>query len=353
MSDYTVGIVGTGPHPDESDHDGYSMGYRHARSYRTVDGCRVAACADIDPDNADAFGAAFDLGDRVFTDLEAMLDAAEPDVVSVCTPPSTHAELVDTCARHDAVRAIHCEKPLAPTFGESRRIVAVCDDADVQLTINLQNRCRDAAAEIKRAVRNGDIGDLERIEVGRQDLLQTGLHHVDLANYVMDDEPVEWVLGQIDYPEEHVWYTNMPAEVQGLGMWRYDSGVYGLCSTGAGADAVGAHTNRFLGTDGEIEYRLGDEYRIRTDETDGWETVSVGGDPAQDAAIAAVVDALANDEEPIHSGARALGATEIVFAIWESARRRGRVSLPLSIDDNPLEALIESGELPPSLSDRP
>ena len=45
----------------------------------------------------------------------------------------------------------------------------------------------------------GEIGDLERIEFGRQDLLQTGLHHVDIANYVLDDEPVEWILGQIDY----------------------------------------------------------------------------------------------------------------------------------------------------------
>ncbi|WP_137290770.1 Gfo/Idh/MocA family protein [Natronorubrum halophilum] len=346
MSDYTVGIVGTGPHPDASDHDGYSMGYRHARSFQTTDGCQLGACTDIVADHADAFGNEFDLADeQVFTDLQEMLETANPDIVSICTPPSTHGDLVETCAHHDSVQAVHCEKPMAPTIGESRHLVDVCEIVDVQLTINLQNRCSDAAAEVKRVIDNGEIGDLERIELGRQDLLQTGLHHIDLANYVLDDEPVDWVLGQIDYPEENVWYTNMPAEVQSLGMWAYESGVHALCSTGAGADAVGSHINRFIGTDGEIEFRLGDQYRIRSNGE--WETVHVGSDHAQNKAIATLLDSLENDEDPIISGERALGATEIVFGIWESARKRGRVSLPLEIEDNPLAALVESGALPP------
>ncbi|WP_436925638.1 Gfo/Idh/MocA family protein [Halosimplex amylolyticum] len=351
MTDVTVGVVGTGPHPDDADHDGYSMGYRHARSYRAVDGCRLAACADVVPENATDFGAEFGLpDDRAYTDLGAMLDGARPDVVSICTPPSTHVDLVETCTSHDAVRAIHCEKPLAPTFGESRRLVDVCDDRDVQLTVNLQNRCSDAAAAVRDAVADGAIGDLQRVEIGRRDLLQTGLHHVDLANFVLDDEPVEWVLGGIDYPEERVWYTDMHAELQSLGMWAYESGVHAICSTGEGQDAVGAHTNRFRGTAGEIAYRLADEYRIRTDGADGWRTVEVGGPPAQDRAIEDVIESLADDEAPTSRGETALAATEIVFAIWESARRRGRVDLPLTIDDNPLRAMVEAGDLPPDAS---
>lgn len=347
MSDYTVGIVGTGPHPDNSDHDGYSMGYRHARCYRTVDGCRLDAGMDIVPEHAETFGDEFELGGRVFTDLEAMLDVAGPDIVSICTPPSTHVELVETCARHDGVQAIHCEKPMAPSLGGSRRLVDVCNDADVQLTINLQKRCSDAAAELTAAIERGEIGSLERIEIGRQDLLQTGLHHIDLANYVMGDESIEWILGQIDYPHEKVWYTDMPAEVQSLGMWEYESGVHAICSTGTGSDAVGPNTNRFLGTEGEIEFQLGDSYRIRTTDTGEWRTVEVGGDPAQKAAVSAVVDALRTDEEPLISGERALGATDVVFGIWESARRRGRVTPPIEIEDNPLQEMIESGDLPP------
>lgn len=348
MSEYTVSIVGTGPHPKNSDHDGFSMGYRHARAFESVNGCRLVACTDVVEEHAADFGAEFELTDeRVFTDLESMLDETAPDVVSICTPPLTHPDLVETCASHDAVRAVHCEKPLATTAGDSRRLVALGDEHDVQLTVNLQCRCSDAASAIRSRVEAGEIGDLERIEFGRQDLLQTGLHHVDIANYVLDDESVEWILGQIDYPEERIWHTGMPAEVQGLGMWAYESGVHALCSTGSGAAAVGSQTSRFLGTEGEIEYRLSDSYRLRTPETDGWTTVDVGGAPAQEAAAEIVVRSLETGDEPIISAERALGATEIVFGIWESSRRRGRVEPPLEIEDNPLAELIESGELPP------
>ena len=37
----------------------------------------------------------------------------------------------------------------------------------------------------------------------------------------------------------------------------------------------------------------------------------------------------------------------MIFGAWESARRRGRVEFPLDIEDNPLEAMVESGELTP------
>lgn len=345
MSEYTIGIVGTGPDPERADHEGYSMGYRHARATEAVEGCRLVAGADLVPDYAHDFGEAFGLGEEgVFTDVGELLDESEPEIVSVCTPPGSHPDLVARCARHTAVRAVHCEKPMAPTYGESRRMVDICDREGVQFTVNLQNRCSGVTREIREAVAEGGIGDLQRIELARQDLLQTGIHHVDVANAVAGDLDVEWIMGQIDYPEEHVWYTDMHTEAQGLGMWRYESGVHALCSTGAGADAIGNRTNRFTGTDGEIEFRLGAEYRIRIDGS--WETVAVDSRPAQETTMAAVVAGLDGEEPPI-TGERGLAATEIVFGIWESARRRGRVEPPLDIEDNPLEAMVEGGDLPP------
>jgi hypothetical protein len=43
----------------------------------------------------------------------------------------------------------------------------------------------------------------------------------------------------------------------------------------------------------------------------------------------------------------ALMSTELIFAAWESSRRRGRVDLPLDTEDNPLVQMIESGALKP------
>ena len=61
-----------------------------------------------------------------------------------------------------------------------------------------------------------------------------------------------------------------------------------------------------------------------------------------------VVRALEEGTDSELCAANALQATEIIFACWESARRRGRVELPLDIDDNPLEEMVASGALRPA-----
>ncbi|MAJ74952.1 glucose-fructose oxidoreductase, partial [Candidatus Poribacteria bacterium] len=58
-------------------------------------------------------------------------------------------------------------------------------------------------------------------------------------------------------------------------------------------------------------------------------------------------DSFHNGTEPELSGRRALNATEIIFSIYESSRRRSRIDLPLDIDDNPLVEMVESGALQP------
>jgi hypothetical protein len=64
-------------------------------------------------------------------------------------------------------------------------------------------------------------------------------------------------------------------------------------------------------------------------------------------AIADIVKALKEGGESKLCARHALNATEIIFACWESARRRGRVELPLMIQDNPLNDLVKRGELQP------
>lgn len=345
MSTFSVGIIGTGPDPETVDHEGYSMGYRHASAYRETDGCRIIACADIVDDHARTFAGTFDLPpDRDFTDHVEMLDAVGPEIVSICTPPATHLDLVTDCAEHPAVNAVHCEKPLAPTFGESRELVAVCEREDVQLTVNLQNRTSPHAREVKQLIDDGAIGELRRVELARNDLLQTGIHHIDLANHVVGDLQPEWVLGQVHYPEEALWYTDMHAEEQGLGLWKYPGEIFGFASTGAGMDAVGTTTNRFLGTGGEI--RGFGTYELKQDGDRSWTAIEAADESGQTAMMRDLVSALRAGRRPAATGEVGLRATEIVFGIWESARRRARVELPLTIDDNPLAALVEAGELP-------
>ncbi|MFC6873715.1 hypothetical protein [Halobellus marinus] len=64
-------------------------------------------------------------------------------------------------------------------------------------------------------------------------------------------------------------------------------------------------------------------------------------------ALAGVVDAIVTDRTPELAAETALRSIEIIFTSWESARRGGRVDLPLEIENNPLAATIEAGQLGP------
>ena len=55
-------------------------------------------------------------------DYHEMLARENLDIVSICTWPHLHAPMV-IAAAEAGVRAIHCEKPMAPTWGEARRMV--------------------------------------------------------------------------------------------------------------------------------------------------------------------------------------------------------------------------------------
>jgi pimeloyl-ACP methyl ester carboxylesterase len=62
-------------------------------------------------------------------------------------------------------------------------------------------------------------------------------------------------------------------------------------------------------------------------------------------AVLDLIDALKTGREPELSGRRALQATELIFATYESSRRRGRVDLPLDIDDAPFIAMLNDGDM--------
>lgn len=344
MPKVDVAIIGTGPDPEESrEEKGYSMGYRHANAYDSIENCTLVGCSDIVKAHADTFAEKYGIPTTdSFEDHEAMLEAVNPDLVSICTPPKTHQSLVADCAEHTSVQGIHCEKPMAPTWGECTQMVETCDEQDVQLSFNFQNRGRPAIKTISKLLADKEIGELRRIEITRADLMQTGIHNIDLANYFADDADIEWVIGQADSHTEEVWYTDMHVESQGLGLWAYENGVHGFAVTGDLADDLSNAQLRLRGSDGEIELQFwsDDPVRIYSADRDGWQSVEVDGEGGQRQTLADVVDSIQERRPSIADAEKALRATELVFAIWESAKRRGRVELPLKNDGNALDDVI-------------
>jgi len=356
MSNYMAAVIGTGTDPDDPTFEGFAMAYKHADAYETIENCDLTACVDIVRENAAAFAETYSIDDgAVYESHDEMLAEVEPDIVSVCVPPAVHADIVIDCIRSGKAQAIHCEKPMAATWGECRLMAQEADRHDVQLSFNHQRRYGKPFRQAKELLDDGEIGDLERVEFAAPNLYDYGSHSFDLSNYFVDEASPEWVLAQVDYRTENRWF-GAHNENQAIALWTYDNGVFGFADTGGdvGGEAVGCH-NRLQGTDGVIEIRggEGDPLWIRRAGDAKWESFACDGEPLYadvfiERAIRDAVDAIDGDHDPELGATNALNATELIFGAWESARKRGRVEFPLDIDDNPLDSMVEGGDLTPA-----
>ena len=353
MTRLRVGIIGTGNRKKQRDALGFAMAYDHAQAYQSLaEQCELVACADIVRENAEAFAETFNIPQEgIFLDYQKMLADANLDIVSICTWPRLHAAMVLACAAAN-VRAVHCEKPMSDNWEAARLMVQECDRHGVQLTFNHQRRFGLPFSQARALLLSGAIGDLQRIEIACGNLYDWGTHYIDMCGFYSGDQPADWAIGQIDYRSEQLVF-GVHIENQAIGLWQYRNGVYGFIATGQGSALIGAD-NRLLGTDGIIEVGTfnGPSLRIKRKGSALWETIDtenegLHGSACISRAIADTVDALLSQREPELSGRRALNATEIIFALYESSRRHGRIDLPLLIHAHPLLEMVASGQVQP------
>ncbi|MDX1932160.1 MAG: Gfo/Idh/MocA family oxidoreductase [Capsulimonadales bacterium] len=355
MGNFSVGIIGTGRPRNSAGATGFGMAHLHAAGYAATGNCTVTALADIVKENADTFNQEKLGGNAaVFTDYHEMLRTAKPDIVSVCTIPALHAPMV-IAAAEAGVKAIHCEKPMAGTFGEARRMAEAAKANGVQLTFNHQRRFNNPFQTAKRLLNEGAIGKLVRIEGACGDMLDWGTHWLNMFLFYNDEQPAVRVMGQIDarHPKK---VFQVPMETQAMSLMEFANGVTGLLLTGEGAHKMMGCENRLIGTEGMLEIH-NDAPNVRLRRKDDTELKPVedgGGGIHGDAAITLgikdLVEALETGRTPLLDVTNALRTTEIIFATYESARRRGRIDLPLTIDDSPLVDLLNQGVFPAAVA---
>jgi len=351
MSKYRVGVIGCGDNTKQRGPMGYAMAWQHGAAYEKLpEQCEIVACADISENNAKAFAERFG-AKTIYSDYKEMLANEGLDIVSICTWMHLHAEMA-IAAAEAGVKAIHCEKPMATTWGDAKRMAQMCDDRSVQLTFNHQRRFGAPFVIAKEMLKAGEIGDLQILQYGGGNLFDTGTHFIDMLSFFNDETPAKWVIAQIDYRKPNLVF-GADHEGQVWASWEYANGVMGMAASGPGSPIIGA-TNRLVGTGGIIEVGVSGQrqppLRIKRDGQTEWEAVDTRGESIHgpgfiDRAIADIIDALTTGRESQLCARRALISTEIIFASWESSRRRGRVDLPLDVDDNALNAMIEAGQI--------
>jgi len=95
---------------------------------------------------------------RAEVDAETLLSADDVDVVHICTPNTTHAALALRAL--DAGKHVICEKPLATSAADARRLADAAADAARVAAVPFVYRYHPMVREARARVARGDIGDL-------------------------------------------------------------------------------------------------------------------------------------------------------------------------------------------------
>ena len=339
MTQYKVGVIGCG-----------NRGRRHAEGYQASAQVAIAACADPVEASRASFAEDFAVASS-YEDYRAMLESEALDVVSICTWTGLHREMVEAAAAA-GVKAIHCEKPMASTWGDAKALARACADRGVLLTFCHQRRFGAVFVKAKQLLDEGAIGTLQRLEGACSNLFDWGTHWFDMFFFYNDEVPAEWVMGQIAVESESSVF-GVPLDTSGLSWIRWQNGVEGLLGTGAAH--VQGPRNRLIGSEGIIEVggaeraplrllRAGAAWQDFADEEIA-DVVPPGDDTVL--SVLDLIDCLESGAEPRLSARKALQATELIFATYESSRRRGRVVLPLDAEDSALITMLKEGQIGP------
>ena len=121
------------------------MGMIHYLAYRKVTDARVVAMCETDPvklsgdwrgirGNFGPPGEMMDLSEhRRYSNIQKMLADPEIDMVDVCLPPGAHAKVAIAALK--AGKHVFCEKPIALTANDARRMVEAAEAAGKLLMI--------------------------------------------------------------------------------------------------------------------------------------------------------------------------------------------------------------------------
>ncbi len=332
---FKAGIIGCG-----------GRGRSHARGYQASPDVDIVACSDPVEDARSAFAEAFKVP-NTYENYQEMLDTESLDFVSVCTWIELHKDMV-VAAANSGIRAIHCEKPMASTWGDAKALYQACLDNDVVITFCHQRRFGAQFVKAKRLINEGAIGELRRLEAACPNLLDWGTHWFDMFFFYNNDEPVDWVIGQIDIAEEKTVF-GVQVETSGVSWIRWKNGVEGLLTTGG--TSLEGFANRLIGTKGIIDVggAGAPPVRILREDSTRWEEPDLTGLGAErDATLLSVLDlvhGVKTGREPELSGSKAIQATELIFATYQSSRQRAKINLPLTVDDSALLTMVANGEL--------
>lgn len=346
-----IGIIGCG---------GIANG-KHMPSLKKVEGVQMVAFCDIILERAN--DAKRDFGTQnasVYTDYKELLKNEDIDVIHVCTPNISHAEISIAALR--AGNHVMCEKPMAKTAKEAQAMIDAAKETGKKLTIGYQNRFRKDSRYLHTVCEDGELGDiyyakakairrravptwgvfLDEEAQGGGPLIDIGTHALDLTLWMMDNYKPKYVVGNSYHKlsgnenAANAWGAWDPSkftvEDSAFGFITMENGAtivleasWALNTLDVG-EAKTVLSGTLGGADMEDGLRInGEAHGLTFEKKIDLETGGVdfydgtGEDPAVLEAQS-WIEAIQEDRDPVVMPEQALVVTQILEGIYESAK---------------------------------
>lgn len=130
-------------------------------AWAACEGARVVAVASGRRENAEAAAREFGIP-FVADDWRGVVGREDVDLVSIVTPPSTHAEMALTAL--DAGKAVLCEKPLAMSAEETDRMRMAAHELSALALVDHELRFLPARRKMREMILGGELGRVRHLK---------------------------------------------------------------------------------------------------------------------------------------------------------------------------------------------
>jgi predicted dehydrogenase len=134
----------------------------HQLGYRDRSDARIVAVCDSDRERAAAKAAAWG-AQRVYTDLDQVLDDREVNLVELLTPHHLHGPM--TVAVCQAGKHVSVQKPMALSASEAQQMIDAADHAGVMLRIYENFVYYEPAVRARQMIEADEIGEVRAIRM--------------------------------------------------------------------------------------------------------------------------------------------------------------------------------------------
>ena len=205
---YRVGIIGCGRMSSTIEDEvqgarrgGLVLPYCHAGGYQAVESTEMVAACDVVEEKLTTFQKRWNVP-RGYADFRELIDAENPDILSIATRPEQHAEAMIYGAEH-GVKGMYAEKPLCCSLEEADAIKAAFEQNGVFLEFGPMRRNWAVFRQAREIAASGDLGAIRSVLGFSGNSI--GGHFLDTLLYLLGDpDPVSMrgTLGELHPAED-------------------------------------------------------------------------------------------------------------------------------------------------------